>query len=169
MATRDESNPEVGSTSVNVPREGTRGAPFPRLLARLGNRMVIGQFRRKGGARTQGGIDALVLESIGAKSGQVRRAVLGYVEEGPDSYLVIASAIGAARNPAWLHNLAKSPDATVEFGDGRRVDVRAETLEGPELAQAWQRLADDAPEYVKYRSKTDREIAIVRLRARERS
>ena len=40
---------------------------------------------------------------------------------GADAWLVIASAIGAARHPAWLHNLAKQPDAVVQFGDGRRV------------------------------------------------
>ena len=140
--------------------------PFPRFLARLGNRMIVSQFRRKGGAKTQGGVDALVLETIGAKSGAVRRAVLGYLEDGPDAWLVIASAIGAARHPAWLHNLARNPDVTIEFGGGRRVDVRAETLEGPDRARAWERIAVDAPEYVKYGSKTDREISVVRLRAR---
>jgi hypothetical protein len=31
---------------------------------------------------------------------------------------------------------------------------------------AWQRLETEAPEYPKYRTKTDREIAIVRLRRR---
>ena len=40
------------------------------------------------------------------------------------------------------------------------------SLEGPELDQAWQRIAVEAPEYVKYRSKTDRAIPVVRLRAR---
>jgi deazaflavin-dependent oxidoreductase (nitroreductase family) len=142
---------------------------FPRFLARIGNRMMVRQFRRKGGAKTQGGVDALVLETVGAKSGEIRRAVLGYLEESPESWLVIASAIGAARHPAWLLNLASNPEVSVEFGDGRRVDVRAETLEGSERTQAWERIAVDAPEYVKYGSKTDREIPVVRLRARSTS
>jgi deazaflavin-dependent oxidoreductase (nitroreductase family) len=73
---------------------------------------------------------------------------------------------GAARHPAWLYNLAGQPEATVQFGDGRRVDVRAETLDGPELEAAWRTIATDAPEYVKYRSKTDREIPVLRLRQR---
>jgi deazaflavin-dependent oxidoreductase (nitroreductase family) len=128
--------------------------------------MVLRQFRRNGGARTRGGIEAFALETIGAKSGQPRHAVLGYLEEGPDSWLVIASAVGAARHPAWLHNLAKRPEAAIVFGDGRRVEVRGETLEGDELRKAWERIAGDAPEYVGYRSKTDRDIPIVRLRPR---
>ena len=140
--------------------------PFPRFLARLGNRMVVRQFRRNGGAKTQGGIEAFVLETVGARSGELRRAVLGYLEEGPESWLVIASAIGAARHPAWLHNLASNPDVTIEFGDGRRVEVRAQTLGDHERAPAWERIAAEAPEYVKYGSKTDREIPVVRLRTR---
>ena len=92
--------------------------------------------------------------------------MLGYLEESGVSWLVIASLAGTARNPAWMHNLAKHPEATIEFGDSRRVDVVAETLHGPQLEEAWRRITADAPEYVKYRSKTDREIPVVRLRAR---
>jgi hypothetical protein len=43
--------------------------------------------------------------------------------------------------------------------------VRAETLEGDDLAAAWERLGREAPEYPKYFTKTDREIPVVRLRA----
>jgi deazaflavin-dependent oxidoreductase (nitroreductase family) len=152
--------------SVTVPPKGTRGAFFPRFLARLGNAMSVRRFRRQGGARTRGGVQSLVLETQGAKSGQMREAVLGYIEEDLDAWLVIASAIGASRHPSWLHNLAKRPDATAEFGDGRRVEVRAETLDGPDLDRAWERIGVDAPEYVKYRSKTDRAIPVIRLRRR---
>jgi deazaflavin-dependent oxidoreductase (nitroreductase family) len=152
---------------VNVPPKGTRGTRFPRFLVGFANRMVLRQFRRRGGARTQGGLHAFVLETVGAKSGETRRAVLGYLDvEEADSWLVIASAVGAPRHPAWLHNLAKRPEATIQFGDGRRVAVRAESLEGEDLERAWARIAVEAPEYVKYRSKTDREIPVVRLRRR---
>src|SRR5215203_187923 len=149
---------------VRVPPSGTRGAFFPRALAALGNRMSVGQFGRRGSARTQGGVQAFLLETTGAKSGRVRQAVLGYIEENPDSWLVIASAIGAARHPAWVHNLASRPEATVRFGDGRRVPVVAQSLDGDELDRAWERIAVEAPEYVKYRAKTDRDIPVVRLR-----
>jgi deazaflavin-dependent oxidoreductase (nitroreductase family) len=127
--------------------------------------MILRQFRR-GGMRTQGGIPTFLLETVGAKTGQVRRAALGYVEEEPGSWLVIGSAAGAAWNPGWVHNLAKQPDATIEFADGRRVGVRAESPAGTDLKRAWARIARDAPEYVGYRSKTDREIPVVRLRQR---
>lgn len=125
--------------------------------------MVVRQLRRKHEARTQGGLHAFLLETTGARTGEPRQAIVGYLEEPSGSYLVIASAVGAARNPGWLHNLAARPEGTVDFGDGRRIPVRAESLEGDDLGQAWARIAVEASEYVRYRSKTDREIPVVRL------
>jgi deazaflavin-dependent oxidoreductase (nitroreductase family) len=151
--------------SVKVPPTGTWGVPFPRFLSRLGSGMSERMFRR-GGARTQGGIEGLLLRTVGAKSGKPRNAILGYFPEGDDAWLVVASAAGASWHPSWLYNLAAHPDASVEFSDGRKVDVRAETLEGADLAAAWERLERDGPEYVKYLDKTDREIPILRLRRR---
>jgi deazaflavin-dependent oxidoreductase (nitroreductase family) len=107
-----------------------------------------------------------MLESMGAKTGQLRQSILGFLPDGDDAWLVIASLAGTARNPAWLHNLSAQPEATIQLGDGRRIGVHAETLEGAELAAAWQRLEREAPEYPKYRTKTDREVATVRLRSR---
>ena len=150
---------------VVVPPKGTKGTLFPRFLVRLGSRFVPRMFRR-GRMRTGGGIPTLMLETVGAKTGQPRQAILGFFEDGPSAWLVIASLAGASRHPAWLHNLAKQPDAMVEFFGGERVPVHAETLTGPDLDAAWRRMADEAPEYVKYLSKTDREIPKLRLRQR---
>jgi len=151
--------------TVKVPPKGTRGLPIPRFMNRFANRMVVRQFRR-GGVRSQGGVSALLLETVGAKSGKPRQAALGYLEEGPASWLVIASMAGAAYHPSWLYNLASQPEATIEFADGRRVPVRAETLDGTDLEGAWARIATEAPEYAKYRTKTDRDIPVLRLRQR---
>lgn len=155
--------------SVSIPPRGTRGTPFPRFpgwLASLMSRLQLRQFRRSHGGHTRGGLQAVVLETTGARSGQPRTAMLGHVEESEGSWLVIASLAGASRHPAWLYNLARHPEAVIEFGDGRRLPVRAETLGGEDLEAAWARIGVEAPEYVKYRSKTDREIPIVRLRRR---
>ena len=40
-------------------------------------------------------------------------------------------------NPAWVHNLAEHPEATVVLAAGERVPVRAERLAGEELERAW--------------------------------
>ena len=115
--------------SVKVPPKGTKGVPFPRFLVRLGSRFAPGMFRRRPN-KTGGGIATLLLETKGAKSGKTRNAILGYLEEGPDAWLVIASLGGASRQPGWMYNLAKEPHATIEFYGGQRVDVEARTLVG---------------------------------------
>ena len=150
---------------VTIPPRGSRGMRIPRFLAGFGNRFMLWQFRR-GGARTRGGVNTLMLETVGRRSGELRRSVLGYLPEAGDAWLVIAALAGAARHPAWLHNLAARPDASIELDDGVRVDVRAETLDGDDLVAAWERIAREAPEFIGYRSKTDREIPVVRLRRR---
>ena len=153
----------MASPNFKVPPKGTRGVPFPHFMARFGNRWVLRQFRG-GGARTQGGVPALLLETHGAKSGKPRKAVLGYVDEGPGSRLIIASLAGSARNPSWLYNLAKRPEATIELPDGSRPRVSATSLTGAELEAAWKLVAQKAPEYAKYLAVTDRQMPIVRLR-----
>jgi deazaflavin-dependent oxidoreductase (nitroreductase family) len=115
---------------------------------------------------TAGGLHSFVLETIGARTGLVRHAVLGYLDEGSDGWFVIASKGGAPTNPAWVANLAAQPDATVVLADGTRVAVHAERLAGEELERAWQRISEEAPEYPVYRSRTSREIPVIRLARR---
>ena len=119
---------------------------------------------RPGELWTGGGLHSFVLETTGAHTGEVRRAVLGYLEDGSDAWLVIGSKGGAPTNPAWVANLAANPDATVVLADGTRVPVRAERLEGEDYEEAWRRIAEEAPEYPTYRSRTTRQIPIFRLR-----
>jgi deazaflavin-dependent oxidoreductase (nitroreductase family) len=115
---------------------------------------------------TGGGLHAFVLETTGAKSGLTRHAVLGYLDEGTDGWLIIASKGGAPTNPAWVANLAARPEATVIEADGTRVAVRAERLEGEDYDRAWERIGKEAPEYPVYRARTEREIPVIRLTRR---
>jgi deazaflavin-dependent oxidoreductase (nitroreductase family) len=121
-------------------------------------------WKRPGELWTSGGLHSFVVESKGARTGQTRRAVLGYLEDGPDTWLVIGSLGGAPRNPAWVYNLDANA-ATIVLADGTRVPVSAARLTGEDLDRAWERIADEAPEYVAYRSRTTREIPVLRLRA----
>lgn len=151
--------------SVKVPPKGTRGVPFPRFLVRLGSRFTPGMFRRRPN-KTGGGIPTVLLHTRGARTGQMRQAIVGYLEDGPDGWIIIASLGGAARQPGWLHNLGKDPNATIEFYGGDLVEVEARTLHDEERDAAWKRLAVEAPEYVRYLDKTDREIPVLRLQRR---
>jgi deazaflavin-dependent oxidoreductase (nitroreductase family) len=91
--------------------------PFPRIITRLLGRFVPGMFRRRP-QKTAGGIPTLLLETRGARSGKPRHAILGFLEDGPSAWLVVASAVGSSRHPSWLHNLASEPHAN----DARRAD-----------------------------------------------
>jgi deazaflavin-dependent oxidoreductase (nitroreductase family) len=122
------------------------------------------EWERPGELWTAGGLHSFVVETKGARTGQTRRAVLGYLEDGPGAWLIIGSKGGAPTNPAWVHNLAADPAATIVMADGRRVSVRGERLAGDDEERAWQRIAEEAPEYVGYRSRTTRPIPVIRLR-----
>jgi deazaflavin-dependent oxidoreductase (nitroreductase family) len=107
----------------------------------------------------------LLLNTVGAKTGKTRLATLGRFPEGDNAWLIVGSASGDARHPAWYLNLAKNPDkVSIEF-EGRTVRVRPESLKGAEREAAWQRVVSEAPMYNRYLEKTDREIPIVRLTA----
>lgn len=125
-------------------------------------------WERPGELWTAGGLHAFVLETTGAKSGLRRRAVVGYLEDGADAWLVMGSKGGAPTNPRWVYNLATNPEATVVLAGGRRVPVRAARLAGAQLDHAWERLAEEAPEFPAYRSRTKREIPVIRLERQDR-
>jgi deazaflavin-dependent oxidoreductase (nitroreductase family) len=141
---------------------GTRGGRQPRtgLLLRLINKNAASRFRRNGKML---GFNGLILTTVGARSGTERTSPVGWWP-GPDgSWLIVAAAAGAARNPAWYYNIAAHPnDVRIEV-DGRRIGVLAEQLHGAERAQAWQQIAAAAPRFAQYQRKTDRELPVIRL------
>jgi deazaflavin-dependent oxidoreductase (nitroreductase family) len=143
-------------------RAGTRGARQPAgFAARLGNKLMAGRVR-KGRAKFLG-FNALVLTTVGRKSGIERATPVGWFP-GPDgSRLIVASAAGAQGNPAWYYNIAAHPDQVRIEVDGRKIAVLAEQLHGAEREQAWQQITTAAPRFTKYQVKTDREIPIIRL------
>ena len=59
------------------------------------------------------------LRTVGRRTGEERKAILGYFEDGPD--LVTMAMNGwAEAEPAWWLNLQARPDTTVELMDGPR-------------------------------------------------
>lgn len=145
-------------------RAGTRGARQPRagLMMQWVNTMAARRIRRTG-TMTGLGFNALILTTVGAKSGTERTNPVGWFPGNDGSWLIVASAAGAARNPAWYHNIAAHPgQVTIEL-NGRTIPVTAEQLHGAERDQAWQQITAAAPRFAQYQQKTDRELPIIRL------
>jgi deazaflavin-dependent oxidoreductase (nitroreductase family) len=138
---------------------GVRGASGP--LAR-GMMRAMAIWHRRSGDKFQG-MDLLYLTTVGAKTGQKRQSTVARFADGDDAWLVVASAGGAAHQPAWYHNIAAHPDQVwAEFG-GRQMRVTPTQLEGDARAQAWQRITQSQPRYLGYEKKTDRAIPVIRL------
>src|SRR5437763_12238287 len=113
---------------------GTRGARQPGSAVRWLNKWAMNRIRRKGG--TFMGMDALVLTTIGRRSGAERTNPVGWFPGKDGSWLIVASAAGAAKHPAWYHNIAAHPDKVQIEMAGRKVAVIAEQLDGAEREQA---------------------------------
>ncbi len=146
-------------------RPGTRGARQPggRLMLWF-NKLAARRIRRKGGKMM--GFNALVLTTVGRKSGLERMSPVGWFPGNDGSWLIVASAGGAPGNPAWYYNLAAHPDKVRIEVDGRAVAVTADQLHGTERAQAWKQITTSAPRFAQYQQKTDRELPIIRLMPR---
>jgi deazaflavin-dependent oxidoreductase (nitroreductase family) len=154
----------LGDVSVEVTPRGTRGVSMPRMPGRLGqffNDTIFRIFRN----RRFMGAKVLMLTTVGAHSGQKRRTTLGYFGDPAEqnAWIIVGSAAGAAKHPAWIYNLAKHPDQVwVEIGD-QKLKVTPQTLTGEEREAAWRRIVAQAPNYADYETKTDRVIPLVRL------
>ncbi|MEV5965635.1 nitroreductase/quinone reductase family protein [Kribbella sp. NPDC051952] len=141
-------------------RAGTRGARQPRgRVMKWMNRLMSRRIRR---TSTFMGFNALILTTVGRKSGAERTTPVGWFPD-DGNWLIVASAAGAPGNPAWYYNLAAHPDQVRIEVDGRTVEVRAEQLHGAERAAAWERITAASPRFAEYQVKTDRELPVIRL------
>lgn len=100
----------------------------------------------------------IVLTSMGAKTGKLRKVALMRVEH-EGIYAVVASLGGAPRNPVWYHNLTAHPHVELQDGPIRR-DYTAREVTGAEKAVWWERAVEAWPDYARYQTKTDRQIPV---------
>ncbi|MFN8124897.1 MAG: nitroreductase family deazaflavin-dependent oxidoreductase [Candidatus Nanopelagicales bacterium] len=120
----------------------------------------VSDFERTGGAEggTMMGLPVIILTSLGASSGKIRKTPLMRVEHDGE-YAVVASKGGAPDHPSWYHNLVAHPE--VELQDGpERHDYRARQVSGAERQEWWDRCVAAFPQYAAYAEKTDREIPV---------
>jgi len=100
----------------------------------------------------------VVLTSIGAKTGKLRKTALMRVEH-EGTYAVVASLGGAPKHPVWYYNLKADPRVELQDGAARR-DYLAREVTGDEKAVWWERAVAAWPDYARYQTKTTREIPV---------
>ena len=107
---------------------------------------------------TMRGMPVVVITSVGAKSGKLRKTPLMRVEHNGE-YAAVASLGGAPQNPVWYNNLVKSP--RVELQDGPlKGEYTAREVFGDEKAIWWERAVAAYPDYADYQKKTERQIPV---------
>jgi deazaflavin-dependent oxidoreductase (nitroreductase family) len=104
------------------------------------------------------GVPVIVVTSMGAKSGKLRKNPVMRVEH-DGSYAAVASKGGAPEHPDWYGNLLGQPLVEVQ-DETAKGDYRARLLDGEEREQWWQRAVEVWPDYAEYQTKTDREIPV---------
>ncbi|NKY39588.1 nitroreductase family deazaflavin-dependent oxidoreductase [Cellulomonas septica] len=104
------------------------------------------------------GKPVIVLTSVGATSGKLRKNALMRVEH-EGRYAVVASKGGTPENPAWYHNLVAHPHVELQDGAVKR-DYEAHEATGAERDEWWARATAVWPAYDSYQTKTDRLIPV---------
>jgi deazaflavin-dependent oxidoreductase (nitroreductase family) len=119
-------------------------------------------LRFTGGRVGMGGlIPTLLLETRGARTGAIRRNGVIYFHDG-DRVTIVASLAGAAKHPAWFHNLVAHPEVRANG-----IPMRASVVEDDAERERLWPLADNVfSPYADYRrdaGKAGRTIPIVQL------
>ncbi len=117
-------------------------------------------YESSGGTKglTLRGVPCVILTTVGARSGKLRKAALMRVEH-DGVYAVVASMGGAPRHPVWYHNVVANPH--VELQDGpQEWDMVAREVTGEEKELWWKRAVEVWPDYAEYQKRTERQIPV---------
>lgn len=155
--------PDQQAAKRDKRKPGTPGA-LSRWMQRRANARTIRKVR--GGRGTMMGMDLLILNTVGHRSGQARETPVAWFADGDDARLIVASG-GGSQNPDWHANLMAHPDrVTIELPGRAAEPVTPQQLDGAEREQAWSVIAAAQPRIAKYQSKSDREYPVIRLTPR---
>ena len=123
-------------------------------------RRQVELFERSHGAEgnTLRGMPVIVLTTVGAKSGKLRKNALMRVEHDGE-YAVVASLGGSPSHPVWYYNVVANPQVELQDGATRR-DYTARELTGAEKALWWERAVAAYPDYAAYQRRTERQIPV---------
>jgi len=121
----------------------------------------VERYERSGGSEPSElvGDRWIVLWTLGAKSGNVRKTPLVRVADDEGRYAVIGSMGGAPQHPQWVHNVRANPVARLQDGPEVR-DFTVREVEGDEKAAWWGRAVAVWPDYDAYQAATERAIPL---------
>jgi deazaflavin-dependent oxidoreductase (nitroreductase family) len=135
------------------------------LIRNVASRLDPLLFKATNGRLTSFGPPAmpmLTLTATGRRSGRPRSVQLACLEHEGD-YLVVASAMGQQRHPAWRYNIEANPDVEIQMR-GERFAARARVLADSEKAAVWDALRGAIPQLNVYQRRTSRSICVFSLR-----
>jgi len=107
------------------------------------------------------GLPVVVVTSLGAKSGKLRKTPLMRVEH-DGVYAAVGSMGGAPKNPVWVYNLRAESQVVLQDGP-TRLDLVAREISGAERDEWWERCVAAYRPYADYQTRTDRLIPVFLL------
>jgi deazaflavin-dependent oxidoreductase (nitroreductase family) len=129
------------------------------------NRQLIPMFRAGEALPGMHRGRLLLLTTTGRRSGDLHTTPMMFHRE-DDRLFVIASNVGAPRDPDWCLNLRTRPAVTVEVGDepgSPAYAANASVLQMPDRATVWGRITELYPFFMEHQRWTSREIPVVEL------
>ena len=120
----------------------------------------VEEYESSGGTEgtTLRGVPIVVITSVGASSGKLRKNPVMRVEH-DGVYAAVASKGGAPEHPAWYRNLVQHPMVELQDGPAKR-DYTVREASGDEREVWWDRALQVWPDYAEYQTKTDRQIPV---------
>jgi F420H(2)-dependent quinone reductase len=132
--------------------------PSPRQWVRDQVDLFEGSSGAEGTTLLDTGLPVVIVTSLGAKTGKVRKTPLMRVEH-DGRYAAVASLGGAPKNPVWYYNLKANPRVQLQDGP-KRYELIARELSGSERDEWWLRAVAAYPPYAEYQTKTTRLIPV---------
>jgi deazaflavin-dependent oxidoreductase (nitroreductase family) len=106
----------------------------------------------------------MCLRTVGRRTGEERKAILGFFEDGPNLVTMAMNGWGDPE-PAWWLNLQAQPDVTVDLPGGSRA-VHARAADKDERPRLWAIQATYDKDLDAYAALRSRETAVVILSPR---
>jgi deazaflavin-dependent oxidoreductase (nitroreductase family) len=111
------------------------------------------------------GMNTLLVEMVGRKSGRVHKVALPYWVDDDGERIIVASLGGAPQHPQWYFNLAdaeKNPRVRVKTRD-LEFWAAPQVLDGDDYERVWAELVVDRPVFAIYQERCERRVPLVKL------